>query len=344
MNSLNVTVRSAEERDLKSWDEYVNSHEEATFFHLSGWKRVFERSFNHRTHYLMCESDGVLLGVLPLVCVNSLLFGKSLSSLAFCAYGGVLASSDEAFRQLETAAIELARELKVGALEFRYRRASGVDRVGKDLYEYFSKPIDPDPDVNMKAIRSKQRNIIRKGIKNGLTARVDTVDSFYTAFSESVRNLGTPVFPKKLFYEIAEAFPDQVEFLSAFDGDTIVSSSLLYYFRDEVCPYYWGGVEAARRLKGNDYLCWEIMCRAASRGCTLFDFGRSKKGTGSYKWKENLGFESHPLYYEYELIESKEMPNINPMNPKYRFFVEAWKHLPLPVTRVVGPWLAKDLG
>ena len=102
--------------------------------------------------------------------------------------------------------------------------------------------------------------------------------------------------------------------------------------------------DAARGLKGNDFLAWSIMCRAAARGCTLFDFGRSKKGTGAYQWKENLGFEARPLYYEYELVRAKAMPDINPLNPKYRLFVEAWKKLPLPLAGLLGPWLSRHLG
>ncbi len=105
-----------------------------------------------------------------------------------------------------------------------------------------------------------------------------------------------------------------------------------------------GGTYAARDLKGNDFLAWSILCRAAERGCTLFDFGRSKQGTGAWQWKENLGFEGAPLFYEYELVRDREVPEKNPLNPKYRLFVEGWKHLPLPVSNTLGPWLARSLG
>ena len=119
---------------------------------------------------------------------------------------------------------------------------------------------------------------------------------------------------------------------------------MLYYHKDEVCPYFWGGVFDARRLAGNDFLAFEIMQRAASRGATRFDFGRSKLETGPHKWKQNLGFEPQPLFYEYELVRDSEMPNINPTNPKYQYFIAAWKRLPLPVARVAGPWLSRNLG
>lgn len=339
-----VQIRPYTAHDEPAWNAFVDTRTEASFFHAAAWRDIFETALGHRTHYLIAEQDGAIAGVLPLVHVRSLLFGNSLSSLAFCSDAGALATTPPVARALEQAAVALAHRLKVGAVEFRYRQPSGVPRPTKDLYETFAKPLAPDAESNMQAIRSKQRNIIRKGIKNGLESRVDNVENFYRAYAESVRNLGTPVFPKQLFSAIHQRFPQQTEFFSAYHENRIISSAMNFYFRDQVCPYYWGGVRAARQLNGNDFLCWEIMNRAAARGCTSFDFGRSKKDTGAYQWKENLGFVAVPLHYEYELIRAHEVPNINPLNPKYRLFVEAWKRLPLPVSQWLGPMLARSLG
>ena len=86
------------------------------------------------------------------------------------------------------------------------------------------------------------------------------------------------------------------------------------------------------------------MCRAAERGGTSFDFGRSKRDTGPYQWKLNLGFEPFQLYYEYELIQETEMPSVNPLNPKYRLFIDTWKKLPLPLAKLIGPAVSRSLG
>jgi len=327
-----------------AWDAFVAEHSDSSFFHLHGWRRILGEVLGHKAHYLVVEQDGAIGGVLPLVHVKSLLFGNSLASLPFCAHAGPLARDGESRAALEQAASELAHRLGVGALEYRLLEPSGAERVTKRLYETFSKTVLPDEAGNMAAIRSKQRNVIRKGIKNGLVFQDDALKRFYAVYAESVRNLGTPVFPRRLFEAILATFPDNVEVVTATLDDTVVSGAMNFYFRDSVCPYYWGGSHAARGLKGNDFLAWSIMCRAAERGCTLFDFGRSKQGTGAYQWKENLGFEARPLYYEYELVRDREMPDINPLNPKYRLFVEAWKRLPLPVAGVVGPWLSRNLG
>ena len=344
LSKKQMNIELIKDATAPQWDAYVDKHEFGTFFHLYGWQRVFLEALNHPTYYFAAIENGSFVGVLPLVHVKSILFGNTLSSIAFGSYGGAIADSIGIAHALEQRAVELGTSLGVGSVEFRYLHATEQDRPRKDLYERFVKPILADEDDNMKAIRSKQRNVIRKGIKKGLALIEDNCDSFYEIYAESVRNLGTPVFPRKLFRAMVETFPKQVEIVTAhLDGEP-VSSAMLYYYKHEVCPYYWGGRYIARSLAGNDFLAWQIICRAADRGITQFDFGRSKKDTGSRQWKINLGFEPEQLHYEYELIRDERMPDVNPSNPKYRFFVDTWKKLPLPVASAIGPIISKNLG
>ncbi len=119
---------------------------------------------------------------------------------------------------------------------------------------------------------------------------------------------------------------------------------LSFYFRDEVLPYYGGGTERAREHFANDFMYWQLMCRAAERGVGIFDFGRSKRDSGAYKFKVHWGFEPQPLHYEYFLVRATQMPNLSPNNPRYRLMIATWKRLPLGVTKVLGPPLARYLG
>jgi FemAB-related protein (PEP-CTERM system-associated) len=187
--------------------------------------------------------------------------------------------------------------------------------------------------------------MVRKGIKGGLVSEIDDhVDGLHRVYAESVRNLGTPVFPKRYFAALQQVFGDACQVLTVQHDREPVSSVMSFFFRDEVLPYYGGCTEAARPVAANDFMYWEVMRRAAERGCRLFDFGRSKYGTGAFSFKKNWGFDPEPLTYEYKLIRSVELPDINPLNPKYQLFIALWKRLPLPVANVVGPWLARDLG
>ena len=340
-----LTVRPLAASDLARWDAYVHAHPEATFFHRAGWKRVIEDAFGHRTHFLLAEQGGAIVGVLPLAEIKSALFGHSLGSLPFCAYGGIVADDDAAFRALDTAAQALARQLGVGALEYRSLAARHADWPAKDLYVTFRKPIEPEPEANMNAIPRKQRAMVRKGIKAGLAGEVDAGTArFFRAYSASVHRLGTPVFSRRFFQLLKDEFGDDCEVLTITLDGRVISSVMSFYFRDEVLPYYGGGVAAARAVAGNDFMYWELMRRACERGLGVFDFGRSKRGTGSFDFKKNWGFEPAPLHYEYFLVKDRVVPEINPLNPKYRLFIQAWKKLPLPVANLIGPYIVKDLG
>src|SRR3569833_506396 len=271
MMAAEVTVRVLEARDLAQWDAYVNAHPDATFFHRVGWKRVIEQAFSHRTHFMLAERGGEIVGVLPLAEIRSRLFGHSLGSLPFCAYGGILVDHDAAWRALDEAAQALAVRLKVGALEYRNQMAQHAHWPTKDLYVTFKKAIEPDVEANMNAIPRKQRAMVRKGIKAGLVGEIDSdTTRFFQAYSASVHRLGTPVFSRNFFRLLKEAFGD------------------------EGLPYYGGGVDAARAVAGNDFMYWELMRRACERGRKVFDFGRSKRGTGSFDFKKNWGFEAAP--------------------------------------------------
>lgn len=340
-----IRIRPLTPGDVKAWDAFVEACPEATFFHRAGWKAVIERAFGHRTHYLLAESGGRISGVLPLGHIKSRLFGNALISTPFAVYGGIAADNEPARRQLEAAACDLAQELAVDYLELRNREVRHPDWPTKQLYVTFRKAIDADPDENLRAIPRKQRAMVRKGIKAGLeSCRDESVDRFYRAYSESVRSLGTPVFSRRYFEILREVFPDASDILTVTHQGELVCSVLSFYFRDEVLPYYGGGTPLARRLKGNDFMYWELMRRSGERGIRVFDYGRSKQGTGPYSFKKNWGFEPAPLHYEYHLVKARQMPDVSPMNPKYRVFINAWKRLPLPVTQLLGPMLARNLG
>ena len=338
-------IKFLEPVDHQRWDQFVEASDTATFFHLSAWQRVIQQAFSHKTYYVYAEQEGEISGILPLVHVKSLLFGNTLISNAFCVYGGIVASNDQAFQELQNYAQKLARELGVDCLEMRNRQQQHPDWPHKQLYVTFRKELDSDHEKNMSAIPRKQRAMVRAGIKAGLSGVVDTnIDRFYQAYSVSVRNLGTPVFPKHYFQLLKQVFADDCEILTIEHEGRLVASVMSFYFKDEVLPYYGGGTDLARDLKGNDFMYWEVMHRAVDKGCKVFDFGRSKEGTGSYRFKKHWGFEPEPLFYEIDLVKAQQIPEINPLNPKYQFFIAAWKRLPLPVSQLVGPWLAKDLG
>ncbi len=343
---LGLGVFSLSEADFDRWDAFVASCTEATFFHRAGWSKVLERSFGNRTHFLFAEREGHIEGVLPLAEVSSFLFGHSLVSTPFCVYGGPAATTEAARHALIEAAEALAMQLGVQHLELRSLRISKLDWERKDLYYTFRKEIFADEEENLLAIPRKQRAMVRKGIKAGLRGTIDTDEArFFAAYSSSVHRLGTPVFSRRYFRVLREVFGSDCEVLTITQADgSLVSSVMSFYFRDEVLPYYGGGLPCAREVAANDFMYWELMRRAALRGVKVFDFGRSKLGTGAFDFKKNWGFEPVALPYEYKLIRGSRIPEHNPLNPKYQLLIKCWQRMPLWLANRLGPFVVKGLG
>ncbi|MDN3920449.1 FemAB family XrtA/PEP-CTERM system-associated protein [Roseateles violae] len=344
---LQIKRLSAQDGDTaRRWDAFVFACPQASFFHRAGWLKLVEQQFGHQGFFLYAERDGEIVGVLPLAQNKSLLFGHALVSLPFGVYGGIAAVDEAAANALEAEAQRIAQELGAEHLEFRNVAPRHPDWPRQDLYVTFRKQILPDEEANMLAIPRKQRAMVRKGIKNGLVGQIDAnVDRFFALYADNVHRHGTPAMPKRYFEALLAEFGPDAEVLtvSAPDGRPL-SSVLSFYFRDEVLPYYAGDDESARELAANDFKYWELMRRACARGLKVFDYGRSKQGTGSYSFKKNWGFEPTPLHYEYCLYKREAVPQNNPNNPKYQLMIRTWRRLPIAVANWLGPFIVRSLG
>ena len=341
-----LTVRLFRDSDRDRWERFVFACPEATFFHRIGWREIYEDVFRHRTHYLLAERGDQVVGVLPLVQLKSWLFGHSLVSLPFAVYGGVAAADPEAKQALHRLAVDLGRELGVEHLELRNVASAEPQWPRQEIYVTFRKTLLPEVEANMLAIPRKQRAMVRKGIQRELRSEVDAdTDRFFALYADNQHRHGTPPQSKRYFQALKRVFGDDCELLTVLSPQgEAVSGVLSFYFRDEVLPYYAGDLTAARDLAANDFKYWELMRRACERGLRVFDYGRSKRETGSYDFKKNWGFEPAPLHYEYQLFKRDTVPQNNPSNPKYQKAIELWRRLPRGVVNAVGPMLARHLG
>lgn len=336
----------ADEATALKWDRFVIDCPSATFFHLSSWQGIIRDVFGHHVYFLYATDNVGICGVLPLAHVKSMLFGNALVALPFAVYGGVATSNSKAGLALEEEAQRLAGQLEVDHLEFRNIEKRHDDWPMQNLYVTFRKEILPDIEANMLAIPRKQRAMVRKGIKNGLVSEVDRDSQrFFALYADNVHRHGTPAMPKRYFDILLKVFGESCEVLTVCGPDgRPLSSVLSFYFRDEVLPYYAGDDESARHLAANDFKYWELMRRACERGLKVFDYGRSKHGTGSFAFKKNWGFEPQPLHYEYCLYKRDSIPQNNPSNAKYRLFIEAWRRMPLWLANRLGPHIVRNLG
>ncbi|WEK42346.1 MAG: FemAB family PEP-CTERM system-associated protein [Candidatus Sphingomonas colombiensis] len=333
---LAITVREALPADDAAIDAFVRAQPDATPFHLPVWSRAVERGCGQRARYLLAERGGAIVGVLPLTEMRSPLFGNALVSAGFAVDGGVLGEGAEALAATACAFGLPSVELRGGA-------APSGWTIDDTTYLGFVRPLAIDDEAELKAIPRKQRAEVRKALANDLevmTGGAECAAEHYAVYAESVRNLGTPVFPRALFRAVLETMDADV--LTVRHRGDAVASVLSLYFNGTVYPYWGGGTAAARGSRANDRMYLALMAHARARGCTRFDFGRSKVGTGAAAFKKNWGFEGEPLAYaRWSEGAARE---VNPLNPKYALMVRTWRRLPLPLANLIGPWISRGLG
>lgn len=338
-----VGVREADLAvEADALDAFVRATPGALPFHLPAWSLAVERGCGQRARYLVAErADGRIAGVLPLTEMRSALFGRSLVSAGFGVAGGVLGA---AVGPLACGAWDLAQRLGCPDVELRGGPVPAGWDVDSATYLGFVRPLAADDEAELKAIPRKQRAEVRRALGFDLEVAIGRTSALlaehHRVYAESVRNLGTPVFPARLFRAVAETMDADV--LTVRHRGRAVASVLSLYFAGTVYPYWGGGTAAARGLRANDRMYFELMRHARARGCTRFDFGRSKAGTGAAAFKKNWGFPAQPLAYARRSLGAPR--SVDPRNPKYAAMVATWKRLPLPVANLVGPWLSRGLG
>lgn len=344
-----VQVTFLELAEHSEWDAFVKGNADGTFCHLSGWKTAIEQGAGQKCPYLIARRDGAVVGVLPLTVKRHFLFGKALISNMFCVYGGALGVDADVVSALYDQAWTFTQQEGLPAFEVRGIAAFETDAanwVTSSESATFIKALADNDDEQLLAIPRKQRAVIRKSLKNAMTTQWDgDLDVFYDLYAQSVLSLGTPVFPKKLFQALKTEFGDavQVQLTMSAEGKP-VASLMSFYFNGTVMPYYAGGTPEVRRLAAHDFMYYNLMLHARERGCTHFDFGRSKVESGPYKFKKNWGFEPVPLSYSTRLLPGAVQPNLSQQSGPYATLSNVWKKLPLGVSKIIGPSLARHLG
>jgi FemAB-related protein (PEP-CTERM system-associated) len=318
-----------------------------SLFHRPAWLIAAERGTGQRAAGLVAERLGVVTGWLPLTEVRSALFGKALVSSGFGVGGGVLADDETTTQALAEGAQGYALRAGFAGIELRGGPVPAGWESWSDRHCGFERPLMADDEAELLAIPRKARAEVRKGLGFGhrVTAGREDRDiaAHYACYAASVRNLGTPVFPRRLFTAMLDAFPDSSDILTVWQGETPLASVLNFYHNGAVMPFWGGGVFAARAARANEVMYYELMCHARRKGCTRFDFGRSKTASGPFSFKKNWGFDPQPLTYGAWSAPGAKARNIDPTDVSYSRKIALWKKLPLRIANTLGPWIARGL-
>ncbi|RPI49650.1 MAG: FemAB family PEP-CTERM system-associated protein [Acidobacteria bacterium] len=343
MDEIHVTLDASPER----WDAYVNSRPNATGYHLAAWATVFTKAFGHETRYLAAECGGEIAGILPLVIFNTPFLRRFSVSLPFVNYGGIVADAPEIERALMNAAVAATKAARGEYLEMRHTRRHFPALPSKQHKVAMVLPLEETEEKQWKALDRKIRNQVRKAEKSQLRAScggLELLDAFYDVFAHNMRDLGTPAYGKPWFHHILATFPENTRIFCVWLGDQPVAASYVFWHGDTIEVPSASSLRRFNSLCTNTMLYWEMLRFAIGRGFRNFDFGRSTPGAGTYEFKRQWGAQPHELTWEYWLASGDEqLPDLSPQNPRVQWAIEVWRHLPLPVTRAVGPLVVRHI-
>jgi FemAB-related protein (PEP-CTERM system-associated) len=338
-----VTVKS----EGAEWDSFIRASKDATAYHRFGWKAVFQNSFAHPCHYLAAiNDDGGWQGVLPLVHMRSRMFGNFLVSLPFVNYGGLLCMSGKAGALLLARAEEIRRSCGATHVELRHLAHRLENLPTRQHKVTLMLELAGDAESQWKKFRPETRNRIRKAEKSGLqfaTGHLELLDKFYEVFARNMRDLGTPVYAKRLFREVLGAFPDATRIFIVFHEGSAIAAGVALWFQDTLEMPWASSIKDYRALCPNQLLYWGAIRFAIEHRFRRFDFGRSTPDAGTYTFKKYWGAVPIALNWQYLMDEDGEVPELNPSNPRYRMAIRAWQHLPVSLTKILGPQIVRNI-
>jgi FemAB-related protein (PEP-CTERM system-associated) len=329
-----------------AWDGYLARRPDATVDHLWRWRNVFERVFGHRSVYLAVRRGDAVAGVLPLVLFRSRIFGRAVVSVPFLNYGGLVADDAEAARVLVARAGEVAREFGATYVEFRHGARLLEDAPCRQHKVGMIRALPQTVDELWNGTDRKVRNQVRKAQKEGLLAirgGGELVGEFYQVFSRNMRDLGTPVYSKRLFDTVLADFGGEARVFLVRSGRQPVAAAVAIRFKDVVIVPWASSLREFRTQCPNMLLYWTMLEHAVQERAAAFDFGRSSPGGGTHHFKLQWGAQETPLHWEYVLLGGTPVPDHGPSNPRFSRAIDLWKRCPLWLANVVGPRIVRAI-
>lgn len=328
-----------------AWNHYVESNPAASLYHRAEWKELIHNVFGHKCYFLYARSNEQVVGVLPLVRLNSKLFGDFMVSMPYFNSGGAIANSLLIEQKLMSAANDLAEKIGTGYIEYR----DDITRNSLPVRTEKVNMILPLPDTEddlWNSFPSKLRSQIRRAQREEIQVNIggtECLTDFYTIFAQNMRDLGTPVYGKALFNKILQTFSESSRIITVYHGARPVASAFLLGHKDTLEIPWASTIKGVNHLGINMLLYWEVLKFAIKNQYLYFDFGRSTKGSGTFRFKQQWGAEPKQLYWHYWLPDNVEMPRLNPDNPKFALAINVWRRIPVFITKMIGPFIVKNL-
>ena len=371
-------IKYAGDSDRELWDGYVRKHPDASLYHLFGWRDVIHRTYGHATYYLMAFAKALdsvpgseekatpsvknIIGVLPLAHLKHRFFGNRLVSLPFVDSGGILASCKEAEEILLSEAVQVGLKSGASRIELRHELPlTSCNDISTYCDERSRKPLQvatrsdkvrmllglpESSELLMEFFKSKLRSQINRSLKEGFTSSIgglELLEDFYKVFLANMRDLGSPVHSVDLMRHVLSEFSERSRIFVIYKAEEPVASALVVGF-DKVLRNPWASsLRKYASLGPNMLLYLRILEFACDNGYRVFDFGRSTKGEGTYKFKEQWGAVPRPLFWHYISLDGKSPDPESSGKERFETATHYWKKLPLIVTKIIGPRIRKHI-
>lgn len=342
-----MQIIRCERRHGDAWNAFVHRSPRASFYHRYEWREINQQCFGHDSVYLAAIDDGQIVGVLPLVHLKSLLFGNLACSMPFVNFGGPCGDSDDIERELLAAANEVAAEWQVDYVELRSQRYLGDAYPSSDHKVSMTIAVDRSAEDLWNGFKTGHRQDIRRGYKNGFTAKfggLDLLEDFFAVLSDSWHALGTPIYRIYYLEKILFKFPQHTRVCVVYAADGTPAAGAFDGRHNDIVEGMWLGTRDRYRRDYVGYvLYWELIKNACESGYRRFHLGRSSKDSGGESFKRKWNADLEQLYWHYILRTRTELPSLNPNNPKYEMAIRWWKRMPLSATQMIGPFIARSI-
>lgn len=332
---------------LGRWRDWAKRHGASSPSHDPRWLAVLAEGLQHEPYCLEAVADGETAGLLPLALVRSWLFGRFLVSLPYLNSAGVLGDDPAAAAMLVDRAVALADELGVRHLELRHERAVEHPALRHTLTSkvHMRLALPATPDELWKSFDPKVRNQVRKAEKLGPSVQwggEDLLGSFYDVFAHNMRDLGTPVFSRRLFASILKQFPGEAEICRVCLEGQCVAAGLLVHGAGITEVPSASSLRAHNSTNANMLMYWHLLCRSIERGQRQFDFGRSTPEGNTYRFKKQWGAKPEPAVWQY-YVRQGDAGQMRLESGKYNRAVAVWQRLPVWLTRLIGPSIVRGI-
>ena len=345
VNTQKISISLLDNQE-NEWNTYVEKNPAASIYHRAEWREVIRQTYGHESFYFVArDTDKNIVGILPLIRLSSHLFGNFLVSMPYFMEGGAIADHPDIEHILIQHADHYATSRGVDHIEYRDDTPRSELPVRHDKVNMILALPCSHTELWL-GFTSKLRAQIKRSKRENPKIRFggkEYLDDFYTVYAHNMRDLGSPPHSKEFIRNILDNFTHNSWIIVLYMNNRPVAAGFLIGDGETLNIPLASTIREVNPLSINMLMYSEVLKYAIQKGFRYFDFGRSTKDAGTFRFKQQWGAQPKQLYWHYGLVKRGEVPLLSPANPKYALMINIWKRLPVKLTQWLGPRIVKNI-